>query len=355
MSTDRGRNESPDSGSTLPTDIGAALVFTVLTVIVATVPVLRETPLRIGMGLAFALLVPGYLSVAALFPRASEGDGDSATGPHGLDALERIVLSFGLSIAVVPLVGLALSFTPWGIRLVPVLVALTAFVVGVATVAVVRRRRLPREDRFVVRPRTWVRTVRTGLFEPATRSDAALNALVICAILLATGSVAFAVAAPTGGESFTTFSLLTENESGALVADDYPTEFVRGEPEPVVVSVSNHEGEPVRYTVVAELQRVRTEGNATQVAASTELVRFSNRVEANGTWRRTVDIAPERTGDRFRLQFLLYRGDAPADPSSGTAYRELHIWIDVASTAGSADATVATGRSVGETPFYVDQ
>jgi uncharacterized membrane protein len=346
MSADRGRNGSPDSGSALPVDIAAALVFTALTVAVATVPVLRETPLRVGIALAFVLFVPGYVSVAALFPGASGRGDDSRTTRRDLHALERVVLSFGLSVALVPLVGFVLSFTPWGIRLDPVLAALTALVAAAATAAVVRRRRLPPEERFAVRPRSWVRTARTGLLEPASRRDAALNALVICAILLATGSVAFAVAEPTGGEpeSFTTFSLLTENESGALVADGYPTEFERGEPESVVVSVSNREGQSVRYTVVAELQRVRVGGDTTRVTAATELARISNGVEANGTWRRTVRLAPETTGERLRLQFLLYRGSAPSDPSSETAYRELHLWVDVAPTAGSAGVSGVTDR-----------
>jgi len=30
------------------------------------------------------------------------------------DGIERVALSFGLSIAIVPLIGLVLNFTPWG-------------------------------------------------------------------------------------------------------------------------------------------------------------------------------------------------------------------------------------------------
>ena len=58
--------------------------------------------------------------------------------------------SFGLSIAVVPLLGLALNYTPFGIRLVPVLVVLSVFTVSLAVVAGVRRQGLPEADRFVV-------------------------------------------------------------------------------------------------------------------------------------------------------------------------------------------------------------
>jgi len=66
------------------------------------------------------------------------------------DECERIALSFGLSIAVVPLMGLALNYTPFGIRLVPILVVLSVFTVSLAVVACVRRLGLPDGERFVV-------------------------------------------------------------------------------------------------------------------------------------------------------------------------------------------------------------
>ena len=67
--------------------------------------------------------------IAALFPRKDD-----------LDGIERIALSFGLSIAVVPLTGLALNYTPFGIRLVPILAALSVFTVSLAVIAYLRRR-----------------------------------------------------------------------------------------------------------------------------------------------------------------------------------------------------------------------
>lgn len=53
-------------------------------------------------------------------------------------------------IAIVPLLGLALNYTPYGIRLVPILVVLSVFVVLLALVACVRRAGVSKVDRFVV-------------------------------------------------------------------------------------------------------------------------------------------------------------------------------------------------------------
>jgi len=82
------------------------------------------------------LFLPGYSLIATLFPR--KGD---------LDAIERIALNFGLSIAITPLLGLALNYTPFGIRLLPVLIVLSVFTISLALGAYVRRSMIPEEDR----------------------------------------------------------------------------------------------------------------------------------------------------------------------------------------------------------------
>ncbi|MGB2842206.1 MAG: DUF1616 domain-containing protein [Halobacteriota archaeon] len=91
------------------------------------------------IGLPLVLFLPGYSLIATLFPRKDD-----------LDAIERIALSFGLSIAITPLLGLALNYTPFGIRLSPVLTVLSIFTISLALGAYLRRSRIPGEDRFVV-------------------------------------------------------------------------------------------------------------------------------------------------------------------------------------------------------------
>jgi len=38
----------------------------------------------------------------------------------------------------------------------------------------------------------------------------------------------------------------------------------------------------------------------------------------------------------YRLVYLLYRGEPPAEPRIDNAYRELHLWINVSSPTGVA-------------------
>jgi len=372
----------------LPADLAAVLILSGLTVGSVFIPIVNETPLRVLFGLVFVLFLPGYAFIAALFPEA--GTSPPATNPsddetpeataaaesdtgtesdeqvsvlsapitRGIDGIERIALSFGLSIAIVPLVGLVLNFTPFGIRLVPIVLSITGLTVLLTVVAAVRRWELPPEERFDVPYRRWIDTARGELLEPDSNIDAALNILLAVSVLLAVGSVAYAVAVPPQGEQFSEFYILTEGDDGDLVADDYPETLVVGEPHPLHVGIGNNEYEPTTYTVIVQLQRVEIEtttptddpaatpgasdrnGTAEQsvrVLERTELDRYTDTLEHNTTSIEQRDLTPtgELTGEELRVTFLLYKGDPPADPASDTAYRDLHLWVDVAETTGS--------------------
>ena len=90
--------------------------------------------IRWVLGSLFVLFIPGYVTVEALFPKGRE-----------LDTIERFALSVGLSLALVPLVGLLLNYTPWGIRLNPIVLSLTLLTVGLAMVALAREYRFSSE------------------------------------------------------------------------------------------------------------------------------------------------------------------------------------------------------------------
>ena len=120
-------------------------LYTSLVVSFATVLVIYVMPaefpflaLRWVLGFVFVLFIPGYVTVEALFPKGRE-----------LDSIERFALSVGLSLALVPLVGLLLNYTPWGIRLTPMVISLTILTVGLAVIALARQYRISAERREV--------------------------------------------------------------------------------------------------------------------------------------------------------------------------------------------------------------
>jgi uncharacterized membrane protein len=344
----------PEPVRRLPADLAGAAALVVLTVLSALLPVVSETPLRTVFGLPFLLFVPGYVFVAALFPESGtpgEADADGGTSDaddrSGIDGIERVALSVGTSIAIVPLIGLVLNFTPWGIRLVPILVGVSAFVLAGIAVATVRRWDLPEEEQLRVPYRGWIAAGRGGLLDPDGRGDAALNALLVISILLATAGVGYAVAVPNQGEQFSELYLLTEGEDG-LVADDYPTEFVRGEPGSLVVGIGNQEHSTTEYTLIGKLQRVEirgsgndsvndttgTESVSISVLEEERVAEFGPELDHDESWTRKHNVTPTLTGEDLRLTYLLYRGSAPDEPSVENAYREVHLWVNVSEPSG---------------------
>ena len=89
---------------------------------------------RYILGSLFILYLPGYAFIKALFPTKVP----IPLGIEGLDNIERIALSAGMSIALVPITGLLLNYTPWGIRTTPVTLSLLALTTVFATVAIIR-------------------------------------------------------------------------------------------------------------------------------------------------------------------------------------------------------------------------
>ena len=105
--------------------LAVSLIFMMIYVLPGTPPFIY---LRYILGSVFVLYLPGSSLIELLYPRSGE-----------LSQLERLALSIGLSLALVPLVGLILNYTPWGIRLDPVFTSLSLLTIGLAGGAVYRK------------------------------------------------------------------------------------------------------------------------------------------------------------------------------------------------------------------------
>jgi uncharacterized membrane protein len=249
------------------------------------------------------LFLPGYALIAALFPRKDD-----------IDGIERVALSFGLSIAVVPLMGLGLNYTPWGIRLVPVVISLCLFTVVMVFAAQLRRSALSKEDRFLVDFRQFLTTINIELINnKGSRVDRALTVILVIVIILSVSALVYVVVTPKQGEKFTEFYILGQKGK----AYDYPTSVVSGQNSTVIVGIVNHEYIPVNYTMHMAIQNI--------TFLSREV-----RLENNQTWERPVSYALQRVGDNQKLEFLLYKESNFTAP-----YRDLHLWVNVSLTDAS--------------------
>ncbi|MCD1294882.1 hypothetical protein CUJ83_07710 [Methanocella sp. CWC-04] len=282
-------------------DLKLILGFTILTLAFIYIPFLNETIIRSALGLVMVLFIPGYSLIAALFPNKKD-----------IDGIERAALSFGLSIAVVPLIGLGLNFTPWGIRLDPITVCLTVFTIICVLIANKRRHALPPDERFSVDFNKAFVELRSEIFPKSEgRLDRILTVILIISILVSVSMVVYVIAVPKQGEKFTEFYIL--GPSGK--AENYPTKFVLGDSKSVIVGIVNHEYRDMTYDLVLKLNDSIRSGMIYQDKIT---------VAHNQTWENVIDIKPDYVGTNMKLEFLLY-----ADGNMTEPYRDLHLWINV--------------------------
>ncbi|MBN1391150.1 MAG: DUF1616 domain-containing protein [Candidatus Thermoplasmatota archaeon] len=348
--------------------IGASLVLVLIILIFPKLDVIR-----IILGLPFILFFPGYVLICALYPerkryfdmdgkevpppsdkdeeeqeeeekgdesgavpgtrrkdrgRARDGkivvkdngdDGSEWPKGKGLDGLERIALSLGLSIAITPLIGLVLNYTyDWapdtlGIRLVPILVSQFAFILIVGGLAIYKRVRVPREERFAI-------VIDLKFPQDQTLTDKVLTVGIIVMMVLSVGLLVYIIVVPREGESFTEFYILGPNHK----AEGYPRNLLLDESSFIYIGIGNHEHKNMNYTLVMTLDplaRNDTQPSFDNVTISRNL---QPAMEVIVPDEQTVELKCNFSilePGSYKLRFLLFR--------DGGEYRDLHIWVRV--------------------------
>jgi uncharacterized membrane protein len=264
-------------------NILAAALIAVITFVPHDLP-------RIILGLPFVMFFPGYTLIAALFPRRDD-----------VDSIERVALSFGISVAVVAFDLLILNYTIWGIKLYPILISLMVFIWVTSLVAWQRQRRLSVEE--------WASATPSPGSTPQGRRwlPRPFSAFLVVAIVIAVGILGHLMANPKMGDSFTEFYLIGLEGK----AEAYPRQLVLGEEGRVTAGIINHEHQPVTYSLEVAIDGTR----------NSDLEPIT--LDHEDQWEGMVAFTPERTGNNQKVEFLLHRVD------QSEVYRQLHIWIDV--------------------------
>ncbi len=317
-----------------PVDIFVCLILTAILIPIALLNI--DTAIRLVLGLPFILFIPGYLLIYVLFPKKNKE----------IDIIERVALSFGLSIAVVPLIGLGLNYTPWGITLPSVLAGNSIFIVGMGLLAIFRWKQTPAPQR--IKYHINLRIIDTN----APKIDQVLTIILLMAISIALTTLVYVVATPKEGESFTEFYLL--GPDGTL--SDYPTSLLVGQDGKVIIGVANHEHQTKEYTVevwlINQTTTINPETNETETVinhmwymdqfTTGELPYLPVDIEKNWTaqWEQNYTFSVYRRG-YHKLTFFLFNGTLDnkytqradyvelAQQKQHNAYQTLHLWLDV--------------------------
>jgi len=248
--------------------------------------------LRMPLGLVTALFVPGYTLTAALFPRRDHPDG-----------IMRAALSFGLSVAILPVLALGLNALPWGIRPWPIVFSLSIWILSLGSIALWRRRALSPSDAMAIPPAlalpAWWRSLGSRVqLRYIVGVAAVAGALIASTIVLTAWN-------PTTRP--TEFYLL----GPAGLAEDYPRAVATRRETQARLGITNREGVTARYRVEAR--------SDAQLVAQIGPITLTD----GATWEGPLRYALPHAGDNQQVDVFLFHDDDP------TPYRKLRLWIDV--------------------------
>lgn len=302
-------------------DLIAVFIWLFFSILFIYVPFLNETPVRVLLSLPIILFIPGYILIAALFPQKNE-----------LDLIERIALSFGLSIAVVPLIGLGLNYTPWGIRLDPIVTSLSIFIFIMGVIAQYRRGILPKNEQYEFPLNTIITGLKEDFFSPEqTRTDQILSIILLISIITTVFVTIFVIAVPKDGERFTEFYILGEKQMAA----DYPSKIFTGQDYPMYIGIGNHEYQNISYTLETYLVNMKfnPDDASSSVIKMDPLDTIVVTVPHNETMTIPYTLNATDT-DYNRIEFLLFNETLPANYITkmdriNASYRDLHLWVTV--------------------------
>jgi uncharacterized membrane protein len=308
-------------------DLLAVCLVAVVTPAMGLVFGLDGTSPQAVFGLLFIFVAPGYAVVSLLIPATHfQGLGVQSRNPTPVSLVERSLIAAGLSIAIVPSLGVILEFSTWTLDAGLYLTVIGVITLVITVGAIARRRRLPRNRQFSVLTvadafSDWFTNVQTD-------REMYLNILFVSGLILAFAGIGAAVTLSGPGERFTEFSVQAESpDSGERTTSQYPTNLTVGEQSEYIIEITNKEYNTEEYTVVVELHRI----DNGQIVEQSELDRFTQTVGHNETVEQPVTIQPEMSGEDLRLSYQLYRGTPPEDQSVEQAYRHVFIMVDVSS------------------------
>ena len=255
---------------------------------------LPNRPLIIGIILALPLtfVLPGYTLTQTLFRRRPPDPSSNLILQPSLkigqpvSAVDHIILSLGLSMAIDVVVGFALNVLPIGLQALSWTISLGL----VTTVCALLAANLRRKDRVKIEriPRPRITIYECLLFG--------------LAILVATAAVWFSVIRPPATQAdFTQFWMLPSNQTANSCA--------------VRIGVQNHESTTIEYRVVVTMNNAIIDTWSSVVLAP------------QAEWDQFVSLSPG-TANTIYIEGQLYQSNKPV-----TVYRKVDLTLHLLSNS----------------------
>ena len=249
-------------------------------------------PLRIILSFLCLIFFPGFTLMSALFPK-----------PGDIGAIERIALSFGASMAIVPITGFVLNFTPWGIKPIPILISVGVLIMVMSVIGFIRQQLLPRELRFAVKLKfEW-----PGWSDMTRVKKGLIMAGILAAIMVISLALYFATALPLKQIPTEFYILNAEGEAGNYLRQVKVNDNIN-----LTAVIINHENQNTGYTIQITDNGTRMETIDTGILSPAE------------KWERPVKVTLKSIGNDQRVEFFLFK-----DGEEAPYFTEpLYLYID---------------------------
>jgi uncharacterized membrane protein len=251
-------------------------------------------PLQWVLAFSCSLFIPGYALHLVLFPSRND-----------LTGIERLGISVGLSITVVPLLALLLDQLPWGISTKAIAISLTIVNITFSLAFMFRRIRTNGADRYIPfhDSVTFTRKNNQG-------NEKYLKLGILTATAFCIAAVAYILFFQKPENRFTEFYILGDEN----LVESLPREVLAGQPIIVKQGIHNLEGNQASYyTEIYD--------------GDTKIGRFGPfDLKNKESIEFPISVTPITNTGNTSLQFFLYR-----DGISGI-YRSLKMEIKIISS-----------------------
>ncbi len=309
-------------GKRYPTDLILVMAFSTISALGIFLSG-ENSILKIVLGIPLLIFLPGYALVSVLWPgrkRKTPGSDDRGflnIREGGIENLERLMLSIGLSIVLVPIIGLILNYVS-SISLAPILFSLLTFTIVCSLIAWYLRKSIPASERYHI---TFTFGQKSILGQ-GSFAEKAFTLILAASVIISMSVLLYMIVNPADSGPYTEFYLLDQNQ----MLENLPKNLTVNETASIFIDIVNHENDIVNYTLIS------TVNNS---SPATVYVPVSSLIGISMNHSTTIDISlghSERFEQEYGFQFtepgryrivweLLIDGQE-------TDY-QIHLWVNV--------------------------
>ena len=286
----------------LPLDLLIVIIFSIIGV--AMVLALPDGNfLRVIFGIPLLIFFPGYALVSLLWPRIS------------LENIERIALSFGLSIVLVAIVGLAMHYLV-DLSLSSISAGLLLIIILISSLAFYQRSKIPEDDVFVFHISNIIPVL------PKSKPEKSMVLFLAVCLIVSSIALGYIATRPATGETYTELYVLDINGT----TENYPVNLSVNEIGQVIVGVVCHESDSTDYEILFGRAGVGDSGLVSnweepQIMNSPLLTRRNVTLEHDGIFEDICEFSFTTPGIYQIVWELEINGQA-------TNY-DVHLWVEV--------------------------